>query len=224
MPIRLNLLAEAQAAEELRRRDPVKRAIWIASVLVGVMLAWSGWLQLKVMLAHGALDKVQAQINTHTNAYQQVLNNRAKISALSERLNKLRLLASSRFLNGSVLNALQHTVVDQIQLLRFRADQGYLYTEGTKGRTNEDRIIPGTPAKSLEKITLTLDGTDSSRNPGDQIAPFQQALASNAYFKQVLAPTNGITLKNFSPPGISPTTGKPCVTFTIECRYPEKMR
>ena len=27
MPIRLNLLAEAQAAEDLRRRDPVKRAI-----------------------------------------------------------------------------------------------------------------------------------------------------------------------------------------------------
>ena len=27
MPIRLNLLAEAQAAEELRRRDPVKRAL-----------------------------------------------------------------------------------------------------------------------------------------------------------------------------------------------------
>jgi len=27
MPIRINLLAEAQAAEDLRRRDPVKRSV-----------------------------------------------------------------------------------------------------------------------------------------------------------------------------------------------------
>jgi len=41
MPIRLNLLAEAQAAEEARRRDPVKRAIWIGALLVSVVLVWS---------------------------------------------------------------------------------------------------------------------------------------------------------------------------------------
>ena len=34
MPIHLNLLAEAQAAEELRRRDPVKRASFIGVSLV----------------------------------------------------------------------------------------------------------------------------------------------------------------------------------------------
>ena len=34
MPIRLNLLAEAQAAEEARRRDPVKRAVWMAALII----------------------------------------------------------------------------------------------------------------------------------------------------------------------------------------------
>ncbi len=34
MPIRLNLLAEAQAAEEMRRRDPVKRALWLAGLII----------------------------------------------------------------------------------------------------------------------------------------------------------------------------------------------
>ena len=29
MAIRINLLAESQAAEEMRRKDPVKRAVWI---------------------------------------------------------------------------------------------------------------------------------------------------------------------------------------------------
>ena len=42
MPIHINLLAEAQAAEELRRRDPVKRAIFIGISLVIVALMWSG--------------------------------------------------------------------------------------------------------------------------------------------------------------------------------------
>ena len=47
MPIRINLLAEQQAAEELRRRDPVKRAIWVAGFFVVVVVVWSGYLQFK---------------------------------------------------------------------------------------------------------------------------------------------------------------------------------
>jgi hypothetical protein len=224
MPIRLNLLAEAQAAEELRRRDPVKRAIWGAAVLVAVMLVWSGSLQFKVMLAKSALSQIEGQMNSHATEYQQVLNNRSKNAALNEKLGKLRLLAADRFLNGSVLNALQHTTVDQVQLLRFRAEQSYQYTEGTKARTNEDRVIAGTPAKSIERILLTLDGSDSSRNQGDQIKSFQETVAANAYLKNVLATTNAITLKYVSPPQVSPASGKACVLFTIECRYPEKTR
>ena len=33
MPIRINLLAESQAAEEFRRHDPVKRVIYVAAFL-----------------------------------------------------------------------------------------------------------------------------------------------------------------------------------------------
>jgi len=51
MPIRLNLLAEAQAIEEMRRHNPVKRAIWVGALLVCLMLVWSSSLQLKAMMA-----------------------------------------------------------------------------------------------------------------------------------------------------------------------------
>ena len=37
MPIRINLLAESLAEEDLRRRDPVKRAIIIGALLVAVI-------------------------------------------------------------------------------------------------------------------------------------------------------------------------------------------
>ena len=35
MPIRINLLAEAKAAEELRRHDPVKRVIFVGALCCG---------------------------------------------------------------------------------------------------------------------------------------------------------------------------------------------
>jgi hypothetical protein len=52
MPIRLNLLAEAQAAEDFRRRDPVKRGIGLAALLVALMLVFSSFLQLRATLAN----------------------------------------------------------------------------------------------------------------------------------------------------------------------------
>ncbi len=48
MPIKINLLAEAQHAEDLRRRDPVKRGIWISGFLVFLVLLYIAKLQLDV--------------------------------------------------------------------------------------------------------------------------------------------------------------------------------
>ena len=50
MPIRINLLAEAKAAEELRRHDPVKRVIFVGALAVALTLVWSSSLQLQTML------------------------------------------------------------------------------------------------------------------------------------------------------------------------------
>src|SRR5580765_5785017 len=61
MPIRLNLLAEAQAAAEMRRRDPVKRAIMASVVLIALALGWSGYLYLKSMMANSDLGKIEIQ-------------------------------------------------------------------------------------------------------------------------------------------------------------------
>src|SRR5579863_1279865 len=109
MPIRLNLLAEAQAAEDMRRRDPVKRAIWIGVLLLACMLGWSSSVQLKAMLANTELGRVEAQLNSHTNAYQQVLVHENKATEIRRRISSLKQLAAGRFLNGTLLNALQQT-------------------------------------------------------------------------------------------------------------------
>src|ERR1039457_1083584 len=144
MPIRLNLLAEAQAAEEMRRRDPLKRALWLAALIIALILVWSSYLQLKATLANSDVTRVEAQMGARTNEFQQILDNQKKTGEIGARLRVLRQLSSNRFLNGTLLNALQQTTVEDVQLIRLRVDQLYTVVEGTKARTNDDNvIIPG---------------------------------------------------------------------------------
>jgi hypothetical protein len=225
MPIHLNLLAEAQAAEEERRRDPVKRTIWVAVLVVVLILVWSSSLQLKAILIHSDVSRLEGQITAHANEYRSVLDNQDRVVDLRSRLAALQNLSTNRLLAGTLLNALQQTTVDDVQLLRLRLDQSCVVAEGTKTRTNDDNVVVrGKPPTATEKILLTLEGADSSANPGDQVNKYKSALAANPHLKDALIRTNGINLKNLAPPQISPLTGKRGVTFTIECRYPEKSR
>jgi hypothetical protein len=225
MPIRLNLLAEAQAAEEARRRDPVKRAMWVAALILVGILVWSSSLQLKAILVRSDVNRLESQIGSHTNEYRLVQDNQNKTAEINHKLKALGELSSLRLLNGTLLNALQQTTVPDVQLLRLRLDQTYSVFEGTKARTNDDNVlIPGKPATATEKTLLTLEGADSSPNAGDGLNKYKDALATNAHFKTVLIKTNGISLKSLAPPQISPLTGKRGVTFTLECRYPERTR
>jgi hypothetical protein len=225
MPIQLNLLAEAQAAEQERRRDPVKRALWIAALVVVLILVWSSSLQLKAMIVHSDLSRLESQIASQTNDYRTILDNQNRTADIRNRLAALHTLSTNRLLVGTLLNDLQQTTVDDVQLLRLRLEQNYVYVEGTKAHTNENNVVvPSKPPKTTEKVLLTLEGNDSSTNPGDQVNKYKSALAANPELKDALLKTNGINLKNLAPPQISPLTGKQSVAFTLECRYPEKTR
>ena len=225
MPIRLNLLAEAHAAEEERRRDPVKRAVWLAALVIALILAWSSYLQLRTALASSDVSRMEAQLGARTNEFQQVLDHQKKTAEMNEKLRVLRLLTANRFLNGTLLNALQQTTAQDVQLVRLKVDQLYTRVEATKAHTNEDNVVTkARPASATERIAVNFDGIDSSASPGDQVSRFKIVLATNAYFKDMLAGTNPISLKSLSPLQVSPVTGKPCVMFTLECRYPEKTR
>jgi len=219
MPIRLNLLAEAQATEDMRRRDPAKRVMWVAGLLIALMLVWSSYLFFKSMLANKELGAVQIQMNTHTNQYQSVQDNQKKAAEIKMKLGALRQLASSRLLNGTLLNALQQTAGEDVQLTHLKVDQIYVSVEGTKPVTNTSKALPPKLASVTEKIVVTLDGKDLSPS-GDQYDKFKDALGSNPYFRGALGRTNGVTLKNLAT--VDP--GKNFVQFTLECRYAEKTR
>jgi hypothetical protein len=210
MAIRINLLAEAQAAEDLRRRDPVKRVIIIGVLLVAAMLVWSSTLQLKVMIANRNLSAVQFQIDTETNAYNTALSNNAKITQTKKKISELRMLTSTRLLQGNLLNALQKVTVDNVQLMRIKVSQSFIQRAGK------------TPSVT-ERTSVTLDARDSSANPGDQVGKYKAALAAYPYFKEMLNPTNNIALTDESPPQTD-AEGKNFVLFTLECYFPDKTR
>lgn len=224
MPIRLNLLAEAQAVEEQRRKDPVKRAIWVAVLLIALVCAWASSLQLKAMVSNNALSAIVADMNACTNEYKQVVELQKKTSDMTQKIGALQTLSANRFLNGTLLNALQQTTVENVQFVHLRLNQTYQLAEETKPKTNGSNVIPGTPAKVTEKLVLTLDGADSSPNPGEQVAKMKDTISMASYFQENLDNTNPVLWKNSSSPQLSPETGKAIVTFTLECRYTEKTR
>jgi hypothetical protein len=234
MPIRLNLLAEAQAAEDLRRRDPVKRALWIAALLIALMLVWISSLQLKAIMAKQDFGRVVAKMTrpadpkdpttSLTNNYNKVIAAQKKIADINYRLVSLHALTTNRFLNATLLNALQQTGVDDIQLSQLKVEQIYAVTEGTKPRTNGNKITPGKPPTITEKIAVVLEGSDASPSPGDEVARFKEILAKHPYFEAQLGKTNQVNLKSLSAPQISPDSGRAIVLFALECRFPEKTR
>ena len=222
MPIRINLLAEAKAAEELRRHDPVKRVIFVGALAVALTLVWTSSLQLETMLAKKAVFDKSTEIAARTNEFQHVLTEQKKIADAKQKLDALKKMTNSRFLEGNLLNALQQVAVDGVRLMRLKVDQDYFFKAGTASQTNKNGVISGRPSTVTEKIVVSLDARDASANPGDQVNKFKEAVANQSYFKATLNKTNGVQLINLSAP--QAVDGKPCVLFTLKCNFPEYAR
>jgi hypothetical protein len=223
MPIHINLLAEAQIAEDLRRSDPVKRALFAGAFFVALALVWSSSLQLEALIAKQDLVRVQTEIESHTNAWQIVLDNQKKIFEARGKLTALQQLSEARFLQGNFLNALQQLSLNGVQLMQVKVDQSYSGNPGTPNQTSNGRTVLGHLGVATEKIAISLDARDSSSNPGDKVDKFKETLASQTYFKSILSKSNSVQLTSLSPPQNGPD-GKPYVLFTLECDLPERTR
>lgn len=221
MPIKLNLLAEAQATEELRRKDPVKRAILAAILVVFAALAWSSAIQVKVLGRKGELNGLEAGWKRIEKDYQAAVESRRRALEAEEKLTALQQLTTNRFLWGTTLNALQQTLngIDDVQVMRIKTEQTYTFTDEGKLHT-----VGGKPASATEKIVLTLDGLDSSTQPGSKINKFKASIASEPFFQATLQKTNGVTLLSFSPPQMDAGARTPYVKFSLGFMFPEKVR
>jgi len=223
MPIKVNLLAEAQAEEDLRRRDPVKRAIFVGALFVVLSLVWFSSILLEHIMDNQQLGSVQGEIQSLTNNYAQVQIKLKKIAETQKKLDSLNALSCARLLQGSLMNAFQQVYVPNVQMTHMRVDQSYASSAGTPAVTNLYGVTPAKPGATIERVVITMDAKDFSANAGDQVNHFQDVFTKVNYFKTNLNSTNGIRLANLSAPQSS-FDGKPYVLFTIECRFPDKSR
>lgn len=187
MPIRINLLAEAQAAEEMRRKDPVKRAIWVGGFVVFVVLLWAVTLQFKVMAARSEVAALKVEWNSIEKQVQSINDHRSSTRQLEQKLSALDQFTTNRMLWATVLNALQHTTVDGVQLSRLRSEQTFLLNDGKSPSVTE-------------KILLTLEGKDFIAGPTDHVPQFKEALLAYPYFQSSLQKTNNVQLTSLSAP------------------------
>jgi hypothetical protein len=224
MPISINLLAEAQAEEDLRRRDPVKRSIWVGSFLVVGFLVWYSSIWANTLWEKRTLSGLDADIQMKNNVYSEALINQKKAQEASTRIEALSKLNYVRFLQGNLMDAFQKIYVPNVQLTRIRIEQSAVLTAGGGSTTNSiGVVIPGRPGTTVMRKMMVLDAKDSSPNPGDQIGKFKDALVSQDYFKNQLDRTNGVHLSNTSSPMAS-ADGKPYVMFTLECKFNDQQR
>ena len=215
MPIHINLLAESQAAEEMRRHDPVKRATFIGASLVMLALMWSGVVEINVVLAREGFKTVQMDISSKTNLFRQVELAQQQAGQDKFKLAALQKLQGARFLQGNLLNALQQATVGGVQLTRLRLGQSYTVMEAVGGKTNNNGI--------KEKIVLQLNAKDSSANPGDQVNKFQTAIAKQSFFAAMLSKTNAVQMAG-PPSALQTDASKPYVTFALDCYFPDQIR
>lgn len=226
MPICINLLAEAKAAEEQRRNDPVKRAVFIAGCLVFLFGLWACSLQFKLMASKSELNRLEARWKEIDKNYQSTLESQKRTTDVQTKLIALQQLNSNRFLWGTALNAVQQTLdgVQELHVTRIKTEQSYVQTEEVKARKDGERFVAGKPANALEKITITLDGIDASAKPGGaNVSKFKESIAGSPFFQNSLQKTNGVLLTGLSAPAVGPS-GRPQVSFTLQCFFPEKAR
>ena len=223
MPIRINLLAETIAEEEMRRRDPVKRASYIGALLVIFTLVWFISTYLQTMLSKRECNAIQMEIQAKSNDCVVVKSNLKKIASCQQRLDSLNNLSAARMLQGDLLNALQQIYQPNVQMIRIRVENSYTLNKSSAAITNRFGVVPGTPATATEHVLLTLDARDSSANPGDMVNRFKDSVIQSDYFKTYLVSNNAVKLASLTPPQ-STFDSKPYVIFSLECRYQDKSR
>lgn len=136
MPIRINLLAEQQAAEEARRRDPVKRALWVGGGLLVLMLLWAGLLQLQLGSARASLSGYEAKLQAVEENSKEARLNWATASQLESRVENLQRYSTNRFFSADLLDAIQQIALDDVRIVLLQSAHAYWTNADVTFKTN----------------------------------------------------------------------------------------
>jgi hypothetical protein len=219
MPIRINLLAEAQAAAEMRRKDPVKRGIWIGGFLVSVVLLWIAKLQMDISYEKRSYTNVEADWKSKITKYSTVTNEQTKIGDVEGKLAELDELRTNRFLWAPVLDALQKTMVDQVQVIRVTGAQSVTKEDPHDvGGTTHHRV----PGAVVQKTSLNIEAEDF-RPTEENYNKFKERLGGFDFFATRLQRRDGFVMDGvLGPLTVDPVDpNRQFRTFTLASHFPE---
>ena len=132
MPIRINLLAEQQAAEEARSRDPVRRAIWGGSIAIGITIFFIIMMAFKVSAQRRKVAAKDAEFK-RTEEEAKPIKHEVFLTGLAEsRRRSLDRYAANRFLWGTFLDRLAEVTVDEVRIMDLKATQTYRVITNTE--------------------------------------------------------------------------------------------
>ena len=132
MPIRINLLAEEQAAEEMRRRDPIKRAIFAGVALAVLMFGWIGITQMSVLAARRELAGHTSRLQRVEESSKEVRGHQMAVSDYQAKAKALEKYSRNRFYWGTLLDAIQQVTLENVRLMEIKTDQKYGSSEQHK--------------------------------------------------------------------------------------------
>ncbi|MBA4149855.1 MAG: hypothetical protein H0X66_17205 [Verrucomicrobia bacterium] len=228
MPIKLNLLAEAQAAEDVRRKDPVKRAIAVGALIILAMLVWSGLLYWETAAARAEQARFESTWIDLEKRYTELAQEQKLTRDLNGRIAALERYSTNRFLWGSTLNAVQQTIPQQligtIQLMRLNGMHTYQVVEAIPVKKKGTKVIQAArAATSTERIAIILEARDYG-NPADQnFNKFKNAILGVPYFKNLLS-ADRILIRSVGQPLKDVAANKDYAPFTLECQLPPSTR
>ncbi|MEW6305705.1 MAG: pilus assembly protein PilM [Verrucomicrobiota bacterium] len=212
----INLLAEEQEAEELRRRDPMRWGFRAAAVLVMLMFVWVALVGLRIHYAKTELASRRDDLQTLEKTSQLIASNAQKAGELEHVLSVLDRHVTNRFLWAPTLDALQYTTLSNIQIVHLSIDRNVVNYDPPRSPGR-----PTAPGTSTETITLNIQAKDYGENP--TIDAFIEAITASPYFKQNLRNLNSVRLKDRSSAQVDPLDpSRTFVLFTIECIFRDR--
>lgn len=217
MPIVINLLAEEQAAEELRRRDPLKKAIWIATCCALLSLLLVGYYQMKLSGARKHQAAKEAEWAELESKVRDAKLLREESIVLTAKYMALQQYAANRFLWGPTLDVIQNCMIPDIRVMSINSDQRFSYVEPVKAT----EVTPAKPGECTEALSIIIKARDDGPSSEQKYNMFREKLASHAYYKEIFNGRDGVTLDELSPPiaeGGDPN--KTYVLFRLKCALP----
>ncbi|MCU0751022.1 MAG: hypothetical protein MUF13_15890 [Akkermansiaceae bacterium] len=220
MPIKLNLLAEQQQADDLRRRDPVKRTAYAGGLALALMFAYYGLLHVQAISINSSLKLQQDRLADVEKKSQQAIAALKRSAGLESRIKALQTVSTNRFLWANALNALQHTTAPDVQFVRVKGKQIFIVDPPPA-----DPKAPKKPRYSTEQFHISIEARDyadaSALNHTKLMAEVGKAPALSPYLKH----DDAVVLKergSLQPDPIDPA--RSFIRFIIECRFPETKR